>query len=79
MTGGEIGLIVLSGVVGATLGAIGGAYGATSALREQLNDYRGRTDLRLTRVETRVGITADGALTGNGLIGRVNDLEDQGG
>lgn len=79
MTMADVGLVVLSGVVGATLGAIGGAYGATSALREKFDSYKGTTDLRLTRVETRVGITKDGALTGNGLISRVHDLEAQGG
>lgn len=79
MTMADVGLVVLSGVVGATLGAIGGAYGATSALHEKLDQYKSTTDLRLTRVETRVGITADGGLTGNGLIGRMNDLEAQGG
>lgn len=47
--------------------------------KQELQDVKDEHGTRLTRVETRVGITKDGALTGNGLISRVHDLEAQGG
>jgi len=91
MTGGEIVLVSLGAVMTGIVTGIGGAYGAAGAVRremgamraetkQELNDLKEEHGTRLTRVETRVGITRDGALTGNGLIGRMNDLEEaQGG
>lgn len=90
MTGSEVVLAALGAVVTGALTGIGGAYGAAGAVRkemnawraeakEELNDVKDEHGTRLTRVETRVGITKDGALTGNGLISRVHDLEAQGG
>lgn len=62
---------LLIGALGTVLGALGGAYGATAALRDKVASHGDR----LIRVETRVGLNADGSLTGNGLIGRVETLE----
>lgn len=90
MTASEVGLVVIGAVVTGALTGIGGAFGAAGAVRrelaawrdeakQELNDVKDEHGTRLTRVETRVGITKDGALTGNGLISRVHDLEAQGG
>lgn len=62
---------LLVGALGTVLGAVGAAYGATAALRTRVDQHGDR----LLRIETRVGLTPDGALTGNGLIGRVVKLE----
>ena len=66
--------MLLSGALGTVIGAVGAAYGATAALRVRVDGH----GERLIRVETRVGIQADGQLTGNGLIGRVDALEGRG-
>lgn len=90
MTASEVGLVVIGAVVTGALTGIGGAFGAAGAVRreleawrdeakQELHDVKDEHGTRLTRVETRVGITKDGALTGNGLISRVHDLEAQGG
>ncbi len=90
MTASEVGMVVIGAIVTGALTGIGGAFGAAGAVRremnawrdeakEELNELKDEHGTRLTRVETRVGITKDGALTGNGLISRVHDLEAQGG
>lgn len=63
---------LLVGALGTVMGAVGAAYGATAALRTRV-DQHGE---RLIRVETRVGLNADGSLNGNGLITRVGALEE---
>lgn len=74
MTGAEIGLALVSGGIGSLLGGVGGAFGATTALRRDVADLKTMVNNRLTRVEMRVGVTAEGTLTGNGLIGTVAAL-----
>lgn len=64
---------LLIGALGIVVGSLAGAYGATAALRDRVAVH----GERLIRVETRVGLNADGTLTGNGLIGRVDALEEK--
>ncbi len=64
---------VLIAALCSVVGALAGAYGASGALRDRVEQHGNR----LIRVETRVGIQADGTLTGNGLIGRVEALEER--
>lgn len=74
---------VFSGSLGTVLGTAGGAYGATLAVKKDLQQetelrQEGDTklDLRTDRLEQRVGLTRDGALTGNGIITIVRDLSE---
>lgn len=76
-------MAILSGSAGMVLGAAGGAYGATAALKKELQtekDVRRDADtnlsLRTDRLEQRVGLTSDGSLTGNGLITTTRALAD---
>lgn len=64
---------VIGAAVGAICGAIGGAWGANLALRERV----ARGERRIDRLEGKVGVTEDGTLTGNGLIGTVAELRDR--
>lgn len=57
---------LVASMVGALVGASGAAFGLALAHGN-----------RLTRVESKVGITADGSLTGNGLIGSVAEIRAQ--
>lgn len=66
----EAGIGIIFTIVGTLIGSVAGAFGANLGLRERLD----KTDARVDRVETRVGITDTGALTGNGLIGETREL-----
>lgn len=59
----EVGITVLCSLLTGLISAAVTAYGANAGLRT-----------RVDRVETRVGITANGDLTGNGLIGENREL-----
>ncbi len=73
MTSNDVILATVSASVGGLVGAIGGAFGATASLKTFVT----RLDKRHDRVEQRVGITQDGGLTGNGLIGDVADMWEE--
>jgi len=70
----EVVLALFSAALGGMAGAVGGAFGATRALQKELQDLKLIHGDRLIRVETRVGITEEGALTGNGLIGTIRNV-----
>lgn len=64
MTTHDVLLAAISAGLGALCGAVGGAYGATAAVKEILAGL----DKRTIRIEQRVGVTDSGALTGNGIM-----------
>lgn len=70
----EVAIALFSAALGGMAGAVGGAYGATQSLKKELQDMRTEYGDRLIRAETRIGITEDGSLTGNGVIGTLRSV-----
>lgn len=68
---------LVASLIGALVGASGTAFGLVLAMRTNIADLRLEHSTRLTRVESKIGITEDGALTGNGLIGSVAGIHAQ--
>ena len=66
----EVAIGIFITLISSLLSAAAGAYGANRGLRDRVD----KIDHRVDRVETRVGITDTGALTGNGLIGEMRDV-----
>lgn len=66
-------------VVGAVASGIGGAvvaaYALVSSFRAEMNRAERSDGERLLRLELHVGVDRNGAITGNGLLARVKDVE----
>lgn len=66
----ELGLVAFSTAASGLLGAVVGAFAATSQLKEQV----AKVLQRIIRLEQRIGVTEDGTLTGNGLMADVHTI-----
>ena len=68
----NLGWNIMVALLSAFIGAAGAAWGATWSLREKIMDIKDNHGSRLQTAESKLGITKEGTLTGNGILSEVS-------